>query len=393
MHKCHAPMHASRKTAHLIVILMLLSACFFGCQFAPALGLDDPNATIDTGKQTDGPTMEQPTTPGSSINDPSNNQQTEFPTNNQNNETPPRTFYNPLTGLPATETQSLSRPIAVCIGNTSSSLPQYGISDAEILVEAPVEGGGTRLMAIVGNYQSVPCFGSVRSTRDYLISIANAFDAFSVHAGLSDVKAASSYEVGDSLDYISQNLTETFFRDSGRQSPHNLMTSGALLSLAIGDTGYRTTIQTENMPYRIALSPAAVTGRNISASRVELPFSSIHKVYFTYDAAKKCYLRYQNGMAHTDGYTKNQLSYTNLIVLMADSATKTSSTGEVTLNIKKDGGTGFYMYGGQAVKINWQTVNNRLVVTDMNGAPLTVATGQTYITYFRTASLLPVTME
>ncbi|MBQ1244875.1 MAG: DUF3048 domain-containing protein, partial [Clostridia bacterium] len=60
---------------------------------------------------------------------------------------PPRPpeFQNPLTGLEASKEVSRTRPISICIGNTASSLPQMGLSAADILVEAPVEGGITRL--------------------------------------------------------------------------------------------------------------------------------------------------------------------------------------------------------------------------------------------------------
>ena len=41
------------------------------------------------------------------------------------------------------------RPVAVMVSNIKAFLPQYGIDDADIIYELPVEGGITRLMAVL----------------------------------------------------------------------------------------------------------------------------------------------------------------------------------------------------------------------------------------------------
>ena len=74
-------------------------------------------------------------------------------------------FINPLTGLPSTSVVQNSRPVAVMINNHLDSLPQYGITQADIIYEIPVEGGITRFMAVYENYSTVPNVCSVRSCR------------------------------------------------------------------------------------------------------------------------------------------------------------------------------------------------------------------------------------
>ena len=69
-----------------------------------------------------------------------------------------------LTGVEG-DMSPLARPVAVTVNNLEASLPQYGISGADIIMEFPVEGGITRLMALYGNYGSVPEVCSVRSCR------------------------------------------------------------------------------------------------------------------------------------------------------------------------------------------------------------------------------------
>ena len=58
------------------------------------------------------------------------------------------------------------RNMAVMIDNIKIALPQYGISQASIIYEAPVEGRITRLMALFEDYDDLDHIGPVRSSRD-----------------------------------------------------------------------------------------------------------------------------------------------------------------------------------------------------------------------------------
>jgi hypothetical protein len=73
---------------------------------------------------------------------------------------PPPPPTDPLTGGDVVD----GPVIAVKIDNTSSGLPQYGVSDADIVYVEQVEGGLTRLMAIF--HTTLPGeVGAVRSVR------------------------------------------------------------------------------------------------------------------------------------------------------------------------------------------------------------------------------------
>ena len=64
---------------------------------------------------------------------------------------------NLLTGVADLSEEAVGkRPVAVMINNIEAALPQYGISEADLLFELPVEGGVTRLMALYGDYTAVP---------------------------------------------------------------------------------------------------------------------------------------------------------------------------------------------------------------------------------------------
>ena len=369
-----------------ILLVLLLSACFVGCQFHSMLDVDSSQNSEESKSQINGDALLGPGT-------------NETDSESESIVQPPdtHTYYSLLTGLPTTKQLSQARPIAVCVGNTAASLPQYGLSSADILIEAPVEGGSTRLMAVTENYASVNCYGSVRSTRDYLQILARGFDAMSIYAGTSDIDEKTGYDVGDSLDYIAQNLTTTFYRDAQRKSPHNLMTSGGLLSLAIDDCGYRTVTTGDTLPYQIATDASkTATACHLPAVRIELPFSSLQNTVFNYDTAKKVYLRSQNGSEHIDAGNLTQLQYRNLILVFCDSVTKPNASGNTTLTMSlNEGGTAYYISGGKATEIKWSRASeaSSLTFTDIAGKPLVISAGKTYIGLLKSATLESIVIE
>lgn len=77
------------------------------------------------------------------------------------------------------------RPIAVMIPNNSPAMPQYGISRASIIYEAPVEGRITRLMAVVEDFDDLDRIGPVRSSRDYFVYQAMGYQAIYCNWGLA----------------------------------------------------------------------------------------------------------------------------------------------------------------------------------------------------------------
>lgn len=90
-----------------------------------------------------------------------------------------------LTGEWKDEEVVRRRSLAVMIPNNQAGLPQYGISQASIIYEAPVEGRITRLMAFFEDYDNLDHIGPVRSSRDYYVYEAMAYDSIYVNWGLA----------------------------------------------------------------------------------------------------------------------------------------------------------------------------------------------------------------
>lgn len=98
------------------------------------------------------------------------------------------------------------RPLAIMIPNNPPAMPQYGLSRASIIYEAPVEGRITRLMGVFEDYDDLKYIGPIRSSRDYYIYEAMALDAIYCNWGLA-VPYVSDLINSSRIDNISQANT------------------------------------------------------------------------------------------------------------------------------------------------------------------------------------------
>ncbi|MCH5345227.1 MAG: DUF3048 domain-containing protein [Acetatifactor sp.] len=111
-----------------------------------------------------------------------------------------------LTGEWKDEEVVTRRPLAIMVPNNPPAMPQYGLSQASIIYEAPVEGRITRLMCVFEDYDNLPYIGPIRSSRDYFVYEAMALDAIYCHWGLAIPYVADLIN-SPRVDNISQQLT------------------------------------------------------------------------------------------------------------------------------------------------------------------------------------------
>ena len=147
---------------------------------------------------------------------------------------------NPLTGEAMDASIAAQRPVTCMIGNTTDAMPQYGVGNADIIVEAPAEGGLTRLMTVYQDYANLPTIMSVRSCRHYYAYLSNEFEAIYVHYGQA-IYATEMLKRFDDLNGLDGDLADvTFFRDKSRKSPHNAYINGESIIAGIKKREYRT---------------------------------------------------------------------------------------------------------------------------------------------------------
>lgn len=258
---------------------------------------------------------------------------------------------NPLTGEQIDPKLVNKRPVACMIGNTVDAMPQYGTSNADILYEAPAEGGLTRLMGIFKDYENLPTIMSVRSCRSYYANFANEFEAIYIHYGQA-IYATELVKNRETLNGLDGDLANvTFFRDNSRKSPHNAYVNGESIVAGIKKRGYRTEhADTYKQRYTFASSDQQL--ENGVDAKVVAPGYSVNKPWFVYNEETGLYERFQYKAPHVDGANNEQLAFKNVIFQVCDYEIFPDGS-YLDVKTASYGGAGKYISNGKAIDIGW----------------------------------------
>ena len=286
-----------------------------------------------------------------------------------------------LTGQWVPEETAKKRPMAVMIGNTVDALPQYGVGEADVLYECPVEGGLTRLMAIFSDYTKAEKIGSVRSCRLYYAHIAKEYDAIYAHFGQASI--AKSFLNSDAIDNLNGldgsvgNLM--YYRSSDRSAPHNVFATPDGITAAIEKKGYRTTYAdgyTGHFLFAEGEEPVVLDGQNAYAMQTPYPNS---KTWFEYDEKSGLYKRFHYKREHVDGETGDQLAYKNVIFQFIPGRV-IDKKGRMEFDTVGSG-KAIYFTGGKCENITWKKDNleSPSLFYDESGEQLVMNQGKTSI--------------
>lgn len=236
-----------------------------------------------------------------------------------------------LTGEWKDEAVVKRRNMAVMIPNNEGVLPQYGISQASIIYEAPVEGSITRLMALFEDYDDLDHIGPVRSSRDYYVYEAMAYDSIYVNWGLAVpfvgpiINTDRIDNVSEPVEGIDVSAAEAFDRISrpGYKKEYTGYVFIDGYNKAVDRLGYETeyrkdrfvqafTFAADGHKAEYAEYPSATkiypggTKRNSSGYGIANPC-------FTYNEEDGLYYRTQYGDAQIDEMNGEQLAVTNVV--------------------------------------------------------------------------------
>lgn len=286
---------------------------------------------------------------------------------------------NPLTGEPMDEALASQRPVSFMMGNTVDSAPQYGLSDADIIYEAPAEGGITRLMTIYQDYANLPTIMSSRSCRHYYCYLSNEYEAIYIHYGQA-VYATEMLKKFDDLNGLDGDLENvTFFRDHSRQSPHNAYVNGESIVAGIQKREYRTQ-HAAGYENRLKFVSEDRDLEGGDTAVVAEPGYSVNKPWFVYDEATGLYDRFQYKGAHVDGATGEQIAFKNIIFQVCDYSVEPDGK-YLDVKTASYGGRGMYITNGKAVDITWvkEVEDGVGHYYDMDGNELMLNPGKTFV--------------
>ena len=236
-----------------------------------------------------------------------------------------------LTGKWTDEEIATRRPIAVMIPNNRPAMPQYGLSRAGIIYEAPVEGRITTLRAVFENFDDLERIGPVRSSRDYFVYMATGYEAIYCNWGLAVpyveelINRPTVYNVSAAVTGIHNPADEAFDRVKrpgyAQEFTGYLMIDG--LKAAVDRLGYdwnyddsyvrpflfandNMPAEYEDMEDATMIYPGGESGSNSGG------YGTYHP-YFEYHEDDHLYYRYQDGQEQIDEYNGEQLAVTNVI--------------------------------------------------------------------------------
>ncbi|MCI6553369.1 MAG: DUF3048 domain-containing protein [Lachnospiraceae bacterium] len=236
-----------------------------------------------------------------------------------------------LTGQWLEEERARRRPIAVMIPNNTPALPQYGLSKAAVIYEAPVEGRITRLMGIFEDYDELEFIGPVRSSRDYYIYVAMGYEAIYCNWGLARpyveelINRDTVQNISASVAGINHPADEAFGRRSrpgyATEFTGYLFTDG--LNKAIERLQYETEYDDAFTPQFTFIADGSRAEYSDREDAVLIYPGGKEKnsggygaynPYFEYHEEDRLYYRYQDGKKQIDEYTGGQLSVSNVVL-------------------------------------------------------------------------------
>lgn len=284
-----------------------------------------------------------------------------------------------LTGEYVKPKRAERRPVAVMYNNIINAIPHSGLSNADVIYEAPVEGSLTRLMGIFDNYDKLEKIGSIRSSRIYYCYFALEWDAIYCHFGQS--KYALDFLQSGNIDTVS-SLTagNNFYRTSDRVAPHNCFISGEKINEAIESLEHRKKYEkdyTGKFQFAEPDTIVELTSKKI-ATKVELGYP-INQPWFEYNSEDGQYYRYQYDDKHIDDQNNEQLHCSNIIVQFVNASIYPDGKSlDITLT---GSGDGWYVTKGKAQKVTWKKdeTMGRTKYYDKDGNEITLNTGKTWI--------------
>lgn len=310
---------------------------------------------------------------------------------------------------------STRRPLAVMVENHVEARPQSGLSRADVVFEAVVEGGITRFMPLYyceAQAKDV-LIAPVRSARQAFVDWASGYNyPLYVHVGGangedSDPRVRALEHLSDYGWTLRNDLNQfsigypTFVRNYNRLgaevelATEHTMESSTERLWAVGakrnwtNTSPTTKVKGKEVPGTewldgftkwVFKDDATTKGSTTNISYEFWTGYTDFALQWSYDAATNSYLRTMGGQSHMDLNTNKQLSSKNVVVMF----TKEQSSVDIHHhNYITTIGTGdaIIFQDGNAIKAKWSKKDrmSQLVFTDALGKPIQFVRGQIWI--------------
>ncbi len=297
----------------------------------------------------------------------------------------------PLTGEAMEELEkALRRPLIIKIGNSKRARPQSGLHKADIVIEHLTEGGITRFDAVYlcHDFEKI---GPVRSARLIDISLAYLFDGILAHAGASP---GVLWVLNNETTF--PRLDETrgdpgFVRGPKEGWPYNTFTSTPVLWQIADERGWQRPMRVPPLLFG-SLEP---TTKVEEINEITIPYFSDSQPSWRWDEEDQRYLRFINGVPHTEATTGEQIKAANVIVIWAEHKVAVphiieDENMQLSIDIDlNDEGEAVVLRDGYYIPARWvwAGTGNMLSFFDEEGNSIPLAEGNSWI------EVVPPTLE
>jgi hypothetical protein len=282
----------------------------------------------------------------------------------------------PLLGLPARGADAVRiRVVSVKVENATGARPQTGLSSADVVYETITEGGITRYDAIF--HSTAPRkVGPVRSARLSDIYLPNQYHALLARIG-ADFDVENRLKQAHVQDMNEFGNPAPYFRTNDRRSPHNLYVSVPAVRKAAVKRGFPSAEDPPALAFGDAPGSGGTTG-----TVVEIPFSQVNRVRWTWSPQAKRYVRELNGSRQGDAATGRPYEASNVVVLFARTVLGRAldPAGNRTYDVQLAGtGKVVVFRGGRRYDGTWAAgTTDPPVLTASDGSQLKLEPGRTW---------------
>ena len=299
-----------------------------------------------------------------------------------------------------------SRPVAVMVNNIANSQrqnarPQRGIGSADLLIEAKVEGGITRLCAVFSDADSIPEVGPMRSGRDQFLQLLMPWKILYYHDGESifctqfvSVYKYSGLNIGGKSYFNTTVHPFVSHRNNrGRDVAyeHTEFTSGKEIRQAASNAGISLYAPSEGTFFHFADYRTDEVNRLLdepSAKKISITHSDSYKTYFSYSSFSHTYAMQMYNLSKkaventVDELTGKQLTFENVVVCFASMAAYSGDSHDVQ-EVKFIQGGKAYLFTRGGVQVGrWEKTypTNPIKLYTKSGEEMTLNRGKTYFT-------------
>jgi len=235
----------------------------------------------------------------------------------------PRTEESSLNGLlfskSVMDKMMNRRPVAVMVNNHVQARPLSGLNSADIVIEANVESGITRILAIFWS-KSPEQVGPIRSLRQPYLEWASEYDPLLIYDGCAETDDPRTNACGNVHSYgmkIIATIGAWRSNEGGRVRPHNEFSSVEnAWEYAEKMNWDKFPSSVQGLEFKRDAEPEDRGEKTHikTAFHTRLANNGMYDSEWTYDSSTNSYLRKVGGKADMDATTNTQISAKTVVI-------------------------------------------------------------------------------